>query len=161
MGSQVQFFMTYEDEIVFFETVSSSLDAYFIYNAFTDPSHMVIESLLPIGSTLYDSNLSICFSLESPYLNYQFFNFYSVDLSTSEAIQFNRCEKVNPWLSNGRLWYEKNLDEAEKSSKFLLSAKWIFKWLKKNYQKNSNGVYIGPEAFNQWQKGNLQLGPTL
>ena len=162
MGKQIEFYMTYSDELTFLEALRKKSRFKIIYNTFADPEKEEVDSLTPVGGDPYDSDLSLVSTeLESKlvvaFVKEQ--SVHAVDLLESEAVQFSRCTLLNTWLRNGRLWFEENTKTGQKNVEFLRWAKWVVQWIRKSYRLGEDGRYVGPEAHTVAMEGGLVLGP--
>ena len=87
---------------------------------------------------------------------------FCVDLINSKIVQFNRSKPMNGWLVPGRLWFDEKCDNGKKSADFLYWANSLIFWIKKHYNRTSDGLrFIGPEAEKECAEGLLKLGPPI
>ncbi len=161
MGKQIEFYMTYNDELTFLDALGAE-SVSLIYNTFKDPGKMRLDSLDPVGRHPYDANLSLLNVLLDCRLVYRFVEgvpLYTVDLLESEVVQFNRCVVTKTWLKNGRLWYEESTRTGKKRLEFSRWAESVLGWIRTSYKAGEDGRYVGPDALEQAKKGALALGP--
>ena len=162
MGKQIRFFMTHGDEKEFLASVRELGPLSVIFNTFTDESAMEVQSLQPVGISVYDDNLSLVNPTVGA-IKYEFYpsqTYYCVDLTESEVVQFNRCKSVDSWLANGRLWFEEKTSQGRKSAAFSKWANSLLRWVRRHYEKDGSGLYyVAPQALELLKAGKLQLGP--
>jgi len=162
MGKQITFFMTQEDEKDFLEAIRQLGPVKIVHNTFADESKMKIQFLPPVGTSANDANLSLLNIKAGTAIKHNYYpsqGHYCIDLAESEVVQFNRSKPLKRWLVNGRLWFDENCDMGKKSAGFLQWANSLLKWVRKNYQKDSAGHFVGPHALRLAKGGKLQLGP--
>ena len=163
MGTQVEFYMTHNDERAFLEALGQNARFTIIHNTYSEPENREIDNLVPVGANRYDSNLALLNAEIDSKLMVDFVekqSVYVVDLVESEVIQFNRCTPSNSWLRNGRLWFEAR-SRQPKTVEFVQWARWVVTWIRKSYSHGADGRYVGPDAKSKAAEGTLVLGPPI
>lgn len=161
MGKQVNFFMTYIDELNFVSALEKEFGPIAILKNTSRVEREVIFELSPVD--IHSANLSIVRmddlnEVYSSYVAKQ--NVFCIDLINSKIVQFNRCNFINGWLAPGRLWFEGTTGNGKKSADFLAWANKLILWVKKNYSLTEDGYYlVGPDAKKISSSGVLTLGP--
>jgi hypothetical protein len=179
MGKQVQFYMTHEDEKNFLASISDLAPVRLDYQTFTEPSHMELESFVPVGHCggnfhpNYFRNAHLCLvnaTLGTPPKvdSYPQHSYRSIDLAESEVVEFTRCKlakgQYKPsriWLSSGRLWFAEQTMHGRKSDAFIKWANSLLKWVRRHYERDARGNYVAPNALELSKAGKLQLGPSM
>ncbi len=164
MGKQIRFFMTYGDEKDFLDSVRELGPLSVIFNTFTDESAMEVQSLQPVGISVFNNNLSLVNPTIVGAVKYEFYPsqaYYCIDLAESEVVQFNRCKSVDSWLANGRLWFDEKTSQGKKSAAFSKWANSLLRWIRSHYERDASGLYfVAPKALELSKAGKLQLGPS-
>jgi len=160
MGKQVRFYMTFEDEKQFLEAAQSASACSVILTSFSRPDDMVVNELQP-SKGLADSFYAILQAKEKEGLKPTYISEtgrYSVNVTNCNVVQFNRCYITANRLVSGRLWYETVKKKKKKTDEFLAWAEKLTKWIKKNYKRDEQGFYVGPDALLQAGQGKFILG---
>lgn len=176
MGKQVQFYMTHGDEENFLASISDLAPVQLVYQTFTEPSHMELESFEPVdsreGNARGRPEAHLCLvntTLRTPPKvdsNLQH-SYCSIDPAQSEVVEFSRCgpakgryKPSKTWLSGGRLWFAEQDMGVRKSDAFIKWANSLLKWVRRNYERDARGIYVAPNALELSKAGKLQLGPS-
>jgi hypothetical protein len=171
MGKQVRFYMTHEDEKNFLASISDLAPVRLVYQTFTEPSHMELESFMPVGHCggnfhpNYFRNAHLCLvnaTLGTPPKvdSYPQHSYRSIDLAESEVVEFTRCEPFKARLTAGRLWFAEQTIHVRKSDAFVKWANSLLKWVRRKYERDARGVYVAANALELSKAGKLQLGPS-
>jgi hypothetical protein len=162
MGKQIGFYMTNKDEQSFITALQAEADVVVVFNHFPTREPQVVDALPPAGPEVgRNSNLSLHNrDIDPKLVVYEVVarDEFSLDLTRSEVIQFNRCLIASDGkLEPGRLWYDhQTMRGKPKRRAFLDWAQSVFRFIKKNYHYcESNYRYFGPDAWMQFQKGQL------
>ena len=161
--------MTHEDEKNFLASISDLAPMRLVYQTFTGPSHMDLESFDPVGSR--EGNGRLCMEAHLCLINATLgtpptvnsspqHSYRSIDLAESEVVEFHRCEPFKARLMDGRLWFAEQTMHGRKSDAFVKWANSLLKWIRRNYEKDARGIYVAPNALELSKVGKLQLGPS-
>ncbi len=164
MGRQVQFYMTFEDEKQFLSAVSRQGEIRLIHGSFATGRPDEIQPIWSLGSSSDDWALLVASAALPPCIISEFvptLGIHCIDEAASEVVQFNRCKPVKNWLANGRLWFDVRSGSQPKSPEFVKWADSLLKWIRKNYHRDPDGVYVGPQALELSAEGRLQLGAPM
>jgi hypothetical protein len=169
MGKQVRFYMTHEDEKLFLASISDLTPVRLVYQMFSEPSHMNLESFAPIRSR--KEYFPLCMETHlclvnaklgtKPKINFNPPHLCSIDKSESEVVEFHRCETFENRLMDGRLWFTEQDMGVRKSDGFVNWANLLLKWVRMNYERDTRGIYASPNALELSKSGKLHLGPSV
>jgi hypothetical protein len=168
MGKQVRFYMTRADEDAFIAALQGEADVVVTLN-YPPTVELVALSPLPLaGPRIGDRNtfMAIYNRDIDPKLVVREFSTRkgaALDVTRSEVIQFNRCfvASYDGKLHRGRVWYDHETMQCKPKRKvFLVWAQSVLRYIKKNYRYSTDRrAYIGPDAWAQFEAGQVALAP--
>lgn len=162
MGRQVEFYMTYADEISFLATLQERAGVRVLRNRYRDTGDPHVRDLKPVTIRDEDSFLSLVNESIQPAIRFSREGDRTmrlIDLRESEVIEFSRCHFVDDWLASGRLWFEERTLDGPKAPRFVRWARSVVAQIRRTYKKTADGRYVGPDAVIQASVGRLRLGP--
>lgn len=167
MGRQVYFYMTEEDEDDFLEYVRTTGDVVIIPQTQGTISLTGIENFRTLAKSKFGEGAHLWNKAISPppvFKHYESGGYYCVDFLESEVINVTRSKSVNGALRPGRLHIEAKISgnnvgshAREKGAEFLHWYSVLAKWIRKHYEKQEDGTYVGRNAFVASETG-LKLG---
>ena len=169
MGRQIQFYMTYEDEIAFIDHARSTGEVRLLAGTsevesapfFNYPHQLGGRKL---GETCYLWNGSISPKPKVDYISEQ--GLYCIDHLQSEVVSFWRSKIRGNEISVGRLHIEDTYLDAtgnlgKKGEAFIAWYNTLSSWLRSTFQRGSDGVCTGPGARYQFAQGLTPAGPLI
>lgn len=161
MGTQVSFFMSFEDEQDFLAAVRAQGPFMLVRSSFEGWEATDIRDLQPIEASPLDADLCMLptESLDSLLVRRSPGRRYScIEIGESEVVQFNRCQRGASWLKEGRLWYASRTSQGKKSAAFLAWSRAVFRIINRRYSRDSVGRFVGPGAKKGCTSEGLGLG---
>lgn len=162
MGKQVNFYMHGSDEAAFLSAARERHTVHVLSYRSVAPAFEQLEPLPPAGPHLFQLWLwssDVCSAPVVRWVAQQ--QYYVIDGSQSEVIEFSRSHERDGALIRGRIWAEmfglkSNEATYERYEKSPAFEKWfdsLTRWIKKNYAKVSLFEYAGPGALEFQRSG--------
>lgn len=162
MGTQVNFYMTEDDESAFLAFAARDADLAILPYALPEGQPTGLEMLPRLG-TPFSFSLWLWNRAISPKPRLSFIeaqNYYTVDSMASEVVSLSRCHRVDDRIIRGRIWAEMNgRIQGVPGSNFAKGEafqKWYLRlagWIKRNGECNTQGDYIMPRAADAVRQG--------
>ena len=166
MGSQVNFFMSYEDEQAFNQVVIKFGGCLISKRSQTEVVHLV-PFLAPVPERVFPGELCIVHRDHIAGVRLYFVDGveqYFVDEDNSPVIQFHRSWRKDNTLFRGRIWcqFESRLWDAalanevvtEKDKGFQSFYNSLARWIRRNYRRDPQfGFFIGDHAWKWYVAG--------
>lgn len=155
MGKQVNFYMTPKDEETFLEELRGR-GGVTILKARSPTASAIKLDNFPRQGTVESREGVVLWNpeVDSTLVLAPSRDLHFVDKDRSAVIEFSQSVATDEEIRRGRIWAEMTTPEgSDKSDGF---RKWydsVARWIRRNYQRNEDGFYVGPDATKQIERG--------